>query len=179
MLERQDLEMQEKVEAHQTAVGPEKWSNEPGRGATEKGQNQTFGCDQSKPGASVPEAGPGDVGTACDRSCWDKPVHEGVESVSECPTLQSGNNTISVIVCIPGSGETAGNAAATACSAPEAGREEVRGDNQSVSTATQGSQTSPAATKHPGKVIVTNVTLNSVTVTFKEATVAEGFFKGY
>lgn len=173
MLERQDLE----VEADQAAVGPEKWSDEPGRGATDKGQNQTFGCDQSKPGASVPEAGPGDG------SRWDRPVHEGVESVSERPTLESGNNTISVIVCIPGSGETPGDAAAaaaaTTCSAPEAGREEVRGDNQSVSTATQGSQTSPAAAEHPGKVIVTNVTLNSVTVTFQEAAVAEGFFKGY
>lgn len=170
MLERQDLEMEEKVEADQTPVGPEKWSDDPGRGATDKGQNQTFGCDQSKPGASVPEAGPGDG------SRWDRPVHEGVESVLECPTLESGNNTISVIVCIPGSGETAGDAAAAA--APEAGREEVRGDNQSVSTATQGSPTSPAAAEHPGKVIVTNVTLNSVTVTFKEAAVAEGFFKG-
>uniref|UniRef100_A0A3Q3LK35 Chromobox homolog 7a n=1 Tax=Mastacembelus armatus TaxID=205130 RepID=A0A3Q3LK35_9TELE len=33
--------------------------------------------------------------------------------------------------------------------------------------------------QHPGKVIVTDVTINSLTVTFKEAMVAEGFFKGY
>ncbi|KAK3508616.1 hypothetical protein QTP70_035289 [Hemibagrus guttatus] len=31
-------------------------------------------------------------------------------------------------------------------------------------------------TQHPGKVIVTNVTVNSLTVTFKEAMTAEGFF---
>lgn len=31
-------------------------------------------------------------------------------------------------------------------------------------------------TRHPGKVIVTNVTVNSLTVTFKEAMTAEGFF---
>lgn len=34
-------------------------------------------------------------------------------------------------------------------------------------------------TRHPGKVIVTNVTINSLTVTFKEATAAEGFFSSY
>lgn len=32
---------------------------------------------------------------------------------------------------------------------------------------------------HPGKVIVTDVTINSLTVTFKEAVSAEGFFSGY
>ncbi|KAG9279176.1 M-phase phosphoprotein 8-like [Astyanax mexicanus] len=34
-------------------------------------------------------------------------------------------------------------------------------------------------TLHPGKVIVTDVTINSLTVTFKEAMTAEGFFSGY
>lgn len=34
-------------------------------------------------------------------------------------------------------------------------------------------------TANPRKVMVTEVTLNSLTVTFKEATMAEGFFKGY
>lgn len=32
---------------------------------------------------------------------------------------------------------------------------------------------------YPGKVITTNVTINALTVTFKEATMAEGFFNGY
>lgn len=42
-------------------------------------------------------------------------------------------------------------------------------------------QTRPPSTTttHPGKVLVTQVTINSVTVTFKEATSAEGFFSGY
>uniref|UniRef100_A0A8C5E9T3 Chromobox protein homolog 8-like n=1 Tax=Gouania willdenowi TaxID=441366 RepID=A0A8C5E9T3_GOUWI len=46
---------------------------------------------------------------------------------------------------------------------------EARGDNQSVTTTTKDG---------PGKVIMTDVTINSLTVTFKEASVAEGFFKG-
>ncbi|XP_014059298.1 uncharacterized protein isoform X1 [Salmo salar] len=37
---------------------------------------------------------------------------------------------------------------------------------------------SSGAEVNPGKVIVTNVTINSLTVTFKEALAAEGFFKG-
>ncbi|XP_043091443.1 chromobox homolog 7a [Puntigrus tetrazona] len=37
----------------------------------------------------------------------------------------------------------------------------------------------PTTTAHPGKVIVTQVTINSLTVTFKEAMSAEGFFSGY
>uniref|UniRef100_A0A3Q3L6P8 Chromobox homolog 7a n=1 Tax=Mastacembelus armatus TaxID=205130 RepID=A0A3Q3L6P8_9TELE len=75
----------------------------------------------------------------------------GVEAGSPCPRLDR-NNTTSVIVC-------------------------VQGSNQSVATTTPGSETS--AEEHPGKVIVTDVTINSLTVTFKEAMVAEGFFKGY
>lgn len=177
-----EVEVEEKVDADQTAVGTETWTDGPGRGTSETRQNQIFASDQSQDGASEPEAGPGDAGTACDGSYWDRSGEEGIGSVSECPTLESSvcqsNNTISVIVCIPESSETAGDAAAV-CSAAEAGKEEVSGDNQSVSTATPSSQTSPTATEHPGKVIVTNVTINSLTVTFKEATVAEGFFKGY
>uniref|UniRef100_A0A8C2WYE8 Chromobox homolog 7a n=1 Tax=Cyclopterus lumpus TaxID=8103 RepID=A0A8C2WYE8_CYCLU len=37
----------------------------------------------------------------------------------------------------------------------------------------------PAAVEHPEKVISTEVTINCLTVTFKEASVAEGFFKDY
>ncbi|XP_034045505.1 chromobox homolog 7a isoform X2 [Thalassophryne amazonica] len=68
---------------------------------------------------------------------------------------------------------------AFAVCSPEDTRSE-EGDNQSVATmlAHAGSQTAPAEAEAPGKVIVTEVTINSLTVTFKEATVAEGFFKG-
>ncbi|XP_059408520.1 chromobox protein homolog 8-like isoform X2 [Carassius carassius] len=44
---------------------------------------------------------------------------------------------------------------------------------------TDQSQTPSTTTVHPGKVIVTQVTINSLTVTFKEAMSAEGFFSGY
>ncbi|KAG8006388.1 Chromobox protein-like protein 7, partial [Nibea albiflora] len=149
LLERQDLEMEveEKVDAELTAVGTETWTDS---GTVETRQNQTFVCDQSK-------AGPGDAVTTSDRL--------------ESSVCQSINNTTSVIVSVQGSSKTAGDTAAVS-SAAEARKEEVRGDNQSVTTATQ-------AAEHPKKVIVTNVTINSLTVTFKEATVAEGFFKGY
>ncbi|XP_016150293.1 chromobox homolog 7a isoform X1 [Sinocyclocheilus grahami] len=40
------------------------------------------------------------------------------------------------------------------------------------------SQTPSTTTVHPGKVTVTQVTINSLTVTFKEAMSAEGFFSG-
>ncbi|XP_035511071.1 chromobox homolog 7a isoform X2 [Morone saxatilis] len=182
LLERQDLEMEveENVGTDLTAVGTETWTDRLG-GTSETRQNQTFACDQSEDSASVPEAGPGDAVTLGDESDWDRLGEEGAES--ECLTLESSvcqrNNTTSVISSVQECGETAGDdaAAATVCSAAEERKEEVKGDNQSVTTATPGSQT--AAAEHPGKVIVTNVTINSLTVTFTEATVAEGFFRGY
>lgn len=171
--------MEEKVAAQLTAVGTEIWTDRAGGGTSEIRLNQAFACDQSKDSASVPEAGPGHAVTVGNRSEWDR-GEEGVESGSECLSHRSEgsvcqrNNTTSVIVSVQGS-ETA----AAVCSDAEARSEEVRGDNQSVTTTTPGSQTDPAEAEHPGKVIVTKVTINSLTVTFKEATVAEGFFKGY
>lgn len=179
------MEVEEKVDTDLTAVCTETWTDRPGGGTPETRQNQTFACDQSKNSASVPEAEAEDAVTMGDRSEWDQLSEEGVESASECPTLESGVyqsiNTTSVIISVQGSSEVAGDAAAATavCPAAEARKEEVRGDNQSVTTATAGSQVAPAVAEHPGKVIVTNVTINSLTVTFKEATVAEGFFKGY
>ncbi|GAA6215595.1 chromobox protein homolog 8-like [Lates japonicus] len=178
LLERQDLEMEveEKLDADLTAVSSDTWTDGPVRVTSETGQNQMFACIQSKDSTSVPVAGQGDAVTVGDRSDWDRGEEGSVEPGSECPRLER-NNTTSVIVSVQGSSETAG--AAAVCSAPEAGDEEVRGDNQSVTTTTPGSQSAPAAAEHPGKVIVTDVTINSLTVTFKEAMVAEGFFKGY
>uniref|UniRef100_A0A3B4HCY7 Chromobox homolog 7a n=1 Tax=Pundamilia nyererei TaxID=303518 RepID=A0A3B4HCY7_9CICH len=68
---------------------------------------------------------------------------------------------------------TAGDAA-TVCSLAEVRKEEARGDDSIVAPETA----SPTADQ-PKTVILTKVTINSVTVTFKEARVAEGFFKGY
>lgn len=159
------MEVEEKVDL--TAVGTETWTDSP----AETRENQTFAFDQSKDSASVPEAEPEDAVSVGDRSDWYG-GEEGVESGSECPRLESSdcqrNNTTSVIVSVQGSSETAGD-----CSTTEVGKEEESGNNQSVTTTTPGRQSAP------GKVISTDVTINSLTVTFKEATVAEGFFKGY
>ncbi|KAM3597491.1 uncharacterized protein V6R79_005353 [Siganus canaliculatus] len=159
MLERHDLEMEveEKVDVAETLIGS------PDGGTSATTHNQTLGSDQSKD-----SAGAGDSAAMLDGSDWDS---LGEESSPEPPVLVRSSTT-SVIVCIQGSSETAGDAAAT-CSSAEVRKEEVRSDNQSVTV------TTPAPAEHPKKVIVTNVTINSLTVTFKEATVAEGFFKGY
>uniref|UniRef100_UPI0037E7EA0F chromobox homolog 7a n=1 Tax=Semicossyphus pulcher TaxID=241346 RepID=UPI0037E7EA0F len=156
LLERQDLEMEvmeEKVDGL-THVGTEMW--------TETTQNQTFACDQSKDS----DSGAGDAVTVDDGSYWDRgDEEEVVESEGECPTLER-NETTSEMVSVEGSSQTG-----------EERKEEVKGDDTSM--ATSEGQTPPAAEEHPGKVIVTKVTIDSLTVTFKEATVAEGFFKGY
>ncbi|XP_035471898.1 chromobox homolog 7a isoform X2 [Scophthalmus maximus] len=172
LLERQDLAVEEKVDADLTVEGLETWTDRSDGRVCE-----TFACNQSKDSAAVPAARAGDAVTAGDRSNWDRGVEE-VESGSECPRLER-NDTITVIVSVQGSSETAVAAAAAAvvaCSTAE----EARADNQSATTTTTpGSQSAPAAAEHPGKVIETEVTINSLTVTFKEAMVAEGFFKGY
>ncbi|XP_034395323.1 chromobox homolog 7a isoform X3 [Cyclopterus lumpus] len=170
LLERQDLvmEMVEKADADLTAVGAQTWGDMP----PETRPNQTFARDQSKDSCSVPEAVTEDKVSVGDRSDWDE---EGVESGSECPRLES-DSTASVIVSAKSS-EAAGD-----CATTEETKEEASGDNQSVTTTTTtapGSQGAPAAVEHPEKVISTEVTINCLTVTFKEASVAEGFFKDY
>ncbi|CAK6975158.1 chromobox homolog 7a [Scomber scombrus] len=185
LLERQDLEMEveEKVEADLRAVGTEMWTDRAGGGTSEIRLNETFACDQSKDSASVPEAGPGDAVTLGNRSEWDI-GEEGMVSGSECLSHRSEgdvcqrNNTTTLIVSVQESSEAVGDATAV-YAASEARIEEVRGDNQSVTMTTLGSQTDPAEAEHLGKVIVTKVTINSLTVTIKEATVAEGFFRGF
>ncbi|XP_023128812.2 chromobox homolog 7a [Amphiprion ocellaris] len=178
LLERQDLEMEveEKVDADLTAVSTDMWTERSGGETSQTRQKQTFAGDESKDGALASEARL-DVASVGDGSEWDG-GEESVESGWECVEAESRNNTTSVIVSVQGSGETAGDAAVV-CSATEERKEEVKGDNQSVTTMAADGQTDPAAAEHPGKVIVTDVTLNSLTVTFKEAMVAEGFFKGY
>lgn len=157
------MEVEEKVDPNQRAVNTEAWTGGSGRGTSETRREGTIVFDQSRDSNSASEVTPNDGGTASDRSHWDRSGEEVIQSEAECPTLERSicqNNTVPVIVC------TADRSAETA------------GDNQSDSTATLSSQSSPAA-EHPGRVIVTNVTINSLTVTFLEATVAEGFFKGH
>ncbi|KAM9843424.1 chromobox homolog 7a [Aulostomus maculatus] len=166
VLERQDLEMEmeEKEGVHLTAA--DIWMEREDGGTFGVTHNQTFTCDQSKDSVSVAEAASEDVVPTGDRSDWDG-GEEGAESGCLSDTLESGvcqrSSTTSVIVSVQGSSEVL---------EAEAKMEEAIGDNQSDIT------TTPGGPQHPGKVIVTEVTINSLTVTFKEATVAEGFFKG-
>lgn len=165
LLERQDLdvEVEEKPEAELTAAGPETWPDSPAGVASETTEKQTFACDQTTDRDLERVPGPGDAVTAGDGSDLDR-GDEAAES--ECPRLESSNAT-SVIVMVQSSSEAAGDAV---CSTAEESEEEAGGDDQSVTTTTA---------EHPGTVIMTDVTINSLTVTFKEATMAEGFFKGY
>lgn len=157
-----EMEVEEKADTDLTTVGTEMWTDRPGGETSETRQNQTFACDQTEDSASARVAGPGDAVAAGDGSDLDR-GEEGVRSGSECDEAER-NNTTSVIVSVQKSSEAAGDAAVV-CST-----EEGKGDNESVTTTTA---------EHPGKVIVTDVTINSLTVTFKEAKMAEGFFKGY
>ncbi|KAL6103301.1 uncharacterized protein ACO6RY_02728 [Pungitius sinensis] len=186
LLERQDLvmELEEKADADLTVVGAQTWTDRPGGGTSETIQNQMFARDQSEASASAPEAVPEDEVSAGDGSDWDREEEEeeeeeeAVESGSECHMIGSGvsqsNDMTSVIVSTEKSSETAGD-----CGATEETKVEVRGGNQGVTMTTPGGQRSPVAVPHPKNVISTDVTVNFLTVTFKEASVAEGFFKGY
>lgn len=166
LLERQDLEL-EKVDADLTVVSSQTWIGISSEAKFSFTQKQPLVYDQSKDSASASEARPGDAVSVGDGPDSDR-FKEGTESGPE------RSNVTSVIVSVQGSRETAGDAAAV-CSPVEVRKEEPSGDNQSVAPKTAPT----AAADHPETVIVTKVTLNSVTVTFKEAKEAEGFFKGY
>lgn len=161
------MDEEEKADTDGTAAGTETWTDRSGGGTSETRQDQTFACDQTEDSASAHAAGPGDAVAVGDGSDLDR-GEEGVDSGSECHKVER-NNTTSVIVSVQRSSEAAGDAAVI-CSIATERSEERKGDDQIVTTTTA---------KHPGKVIVTDVTINSLTVTFKEAMMAEGFFKGY
>ncbi|XP_063759316.1 chromobox homolog 7a isoform X2 [Eleginops maclovinus] len=167
LLEREDLEMEEeeKLDAELATVSTETWTEKPGEWTADT--RQTLVCDQSKNSDSTPKAAAEDeisVGSDWDRS------EEDLES--ECPRLESSvsrsNNTTSVIVSHRGSSSTTGSTTEVA-----ANKKGESGNNQSTT------ETTPAEAEHPRKVISTDVTINFLTVTIKEAPVAEGFFKGY
>ncbi|XP_072224784.1 chromobox homolog 7a isoform X2 [Leuresthes tenuis] len=174
-LEHQDLDIEV------TAVSTEAWNDQLDEVTSEKCQRPTSACDQSNDSEWVSEARAGDAVSVGDGSIWDG-GEKGMESGSECPKVESSccdrNNTTSVIVRVQGSVQAAGDAT-TICPAAEPRKAMERGDNQSVIVTQPDTLTAPTAAERPKKVIVTHVTLNSLTVTFKEAPVAEGFFKGY
>lgn len=126
------------------------------------GQKQTLACEQSKEDAFAAGVGPGDAGMACEASCWVLRGPGDTEVASQHPAVCQ-SKAVSVIVCVSGCGEMPDD---SVCVAAEEAAKERR-------------LTPQVAAKYPGKVITTNVTINSLTVTFKEATMAEGFFSGY
>ncbi|XP_020782837.1 chromobox homolog 7a [Boleophthalmus pectinirostris] len=167
-LQQHDLEMDQVDSAHETLI----WET-----AESKAQNDpaeiknppTLACNQSKNTLCTPEVVTGDTVTVC--SAAEEEV-VAVEQVSECPRFQNNNlqrrNTTSVIVSTHGR-QTEDPGAA------QMKEDEVTSDNRHNTSSTQHSIN--PTTPNPKKVIVTEVTINSITVIFKEATVAEGFFK--
>ncbi|TNM96672.1 hypothetical protein fugu_014828 [Takifugu bimaculatus] len=82
------------------------------------GQTQTLACEQSKEDAFAAEVGPGDTGTACERSCWVlQGLQGGTEAAQHPAVCQS--KAVSVIVCVSGCGEMPGDSVCVA--AKEAG----------------------------------------------------------
>ncbi|XP_037544800.1 chromobox homolog 7a [Nematolebias whitei] len=96
--------------------------------------------------------------------CEDTPGEECEKEARWGGSPRERSNTTSVIMRVQGSSNV--------CSSVEPQRE--RADNRGVAVAMS---ILPAEAERPGTVIVTNVTVNSLTVTFTEARGAEGFFK--
>ncbi|XP_019744297.1 chromobox homolog 7a [Hippocampus comes] len=109
----------------------------------------TIACDQSKDGASTLDDGAADAVTADNGSDGDTGEEEGQSR----PVSPTGAHLKDDLTSAVAGADTV-----------------VRIQNVTTTTATAQSQ-------HPGKVIMTEVTINSLTVTFKEAAEAEGFFK--
>lgn len=150
-----------KVDPSHTAVGTDGRTETSGRGSSATRQ-ETIVFDQLRNVGSASQAAPGNRDAA---PCWLRCARSGeedTESEGQCPVLERSVCQISDTAPAP---------------VPACGPDTM-GNNQRVGAATLGSQMSLAA-KHPGGVIMTNVTINSLTVTFLEATVAEGFFKGH
>ncbi|XP_008328479.1 chromobox homolog 7a isoform X2 [Cynoglossus semilaevis] len=181
-LERQDSEMEveDKVDASLTLVGSDTWTDGSDGGTCETRRDQIFVFDQSKDDSVTPVVIPADPVRE------ESEVDEGeadIKSHSDGLRLDTSDTTTVIMGVEERSqttGETPSNTAV--CSSTEVKEEEekeAKDDNQSALTMLPGDGSPPASPERPGKVIMTHVTINSLTVTFKEATVAEGFFKGY
>lgn len=162
-MKQQDTDMDMKTVGDTESSGP--WTDGLHTETQETGQTQALRSVQPKEDAS--ERGPGDAAAACQRWCWDQQSQDGTEASFEHPPGVCQSKAVSVIVCVS---ETP-DISVPVCVAAE----EAKGDNEILAAAKESSQ---VAAKYPGKVITTNVTINSQTVTFKEAAMAEGFFRG-
>ncbi|XP_072299858.1 chromobox homolog 7a [Eucyclogobius newberryi] len=167
-LQRHDLEMDQVDIAHETLT----WDTAETiaqNHTTETKNPPTLACEQSNDTSCTPEVVTEDAAIVHSAVVEEAAA---VEQVSEWPRFQNNNsekrNADSVIVSTHGR-QTADTGAA------QMKDREATSDNRHVTTTTQHSI--GPTTPHPRKVIVTEVTINSLTVTFKEATMAEGFFK--
>lgn len=174
------MEVEDKVDASLTLVGSDTWTDGSDGGTCETRRDQIFVFDQSKDDSVTPVVIPADPVRE------ESEVDEGeadIKSHSDGLRLDTSDTTTVIMGVEERSqtpGETPSNTAV--CSSTEVKEEEekeAKDDNQSALTMLPGDGSPPASPERPGKVIMTHVTINSLTVTFKEATVAEGFFKGY
>ncbi|XP_014868212.1 PREDICTED: polycomb group protein Pc-like [Poecilia mexicana] len=169
-LEEQDMDM----EMEEKAASPDMWTDEADGGIFETSQGDTNSHDESEDNTLVSEAKPEVMVSPSGKSDWVE--EEGVEAFSESPTMEKKNAT-SVIVRVQGCGKTMGDAVSV-CSDSEPKKDEARTDNQSVIVTAPDRPKVPYEAPRPGRVIVTNVTVNCLTVIFKEASCSEGFFNG-
>lgn len=139
--------MDEKVDQQTEA-----WTDSPDGGPSETSPKP----EQPKDSASV---------------CADRPGEESEEEARWGGSPRERSNTTSVIMRVQGSS----NVCSSVCSSVEP--QVARADNRGVAVTTSILPAAPAEAARPGTVIVTNVTVNSLTVTFTEAREAEGFFK--
>lgn len=162
------------TEVEEKAASPDMWTDKADGRIFETSQRDTNSQNKSEDNTLVSEAKPEVVVSPSTRSDWVKEV--GVEAFSESPTMEKKNAT-SVIVRVQECGKTTGDAVSV-CSDSEPQKDEVRSDNQSVIVTASDRPKVPYEAPRPGKVIVTNVTVNCLTVTFKEASCSDGFFNG-
>ncbi|XP_012708416.2 chromobox homolog 7a [Fundulus heteroclitus] len=168
-LEEQDMDVE--LEVEEKAVCPDMWPN---GGIFGTSPRHTNVLEQSEENTLAAEVKPGDAVSPGDGSDWGEA--KAVEACPECPQVEKKNAT-SVIVRVQGCGKATGEAVSVA-SDSELKKDEARSDNQSVIMTASGRPAAPGEAPRRGKVIVTNVTVNCLTVTFKEAREAEGFFHG-
>lgn len=134
---------------------------------------KTFACDQSPDTLPRLEAVEPEVAVT-EHSEQEEAAVE--EQVFPCPRFERSNAT-SVIVSSFGR-QTSHTGVPQVREEDEEEGEGVTDDNQQVTTLTQDCEDPITMPANSAKVMVTEVTINSLTVTFKEATMAEGFFKG-
>lgn len=158
-LQEQDIDMEEKADS------PDTWADEAVGGIFETSLRHAEAHKESEEHASASE--PEDAVSPSHGSDWGE---EEEEACSERPRAEKENAT-SVIVRVQGCEQ---KMAVSVCADSEA-----RSVNQSVIVSASDRPKAPPSEAPPsGKVIVTNVTVNRLTVTFKEASCSEGFFNG-